>query len=147
MAGLSPELRKSNEGMCNSYLEMPKEMTDALDLAERTERSRGVGNYSPESRLRRLTGVVDVGEALVHGRTKGGVRKVRRIIVKRKNKKEGVGASCVRGERPRRRCSSGGWQGWFWAAWGLRWGGDGCGMERGARGLSRQRRGRELMAL
>ena len=81
---------------------------------------RGASGITRRSRrLRRLAGVVDVDEALVHGRAKGGVRKVRRIIVKRKNKKEGVGASCVRGERPRRRCSSGGWQGWFWAAWGL----------------------------
>ena len=87
------------------------------------------------------------GVVLVHGMQREWIREVRKIKVKRKNKKEGVGASCVRGERPRRRRSSGGWQGWSWAAWGLRWGGDGFRMERGGRGLSRQRRGRELMAL
>ena len=106
--------------MCSSYLEMQKEATKLLVCSSWEEASRAAADGSPEQLLRRVVDVEHHGEVLVHGRANGGVRKMRKIKGKLRNKEERVEASCVRGERPRRRRSSGGLRGWFWAAWGLR---------------------------
>ena len=58
MAGLSPEAKIRGAGTCVSYLGMQEATANAMEVAGRTGRSRGVGDYSPELLLRRSSGVV-----------------------------------------------------------------------------------------
>ena len=91
-------MQKEGLGRGLGYLVVRKIDAKRMEGSVWTRACSSLLDRSPEQLLRRGADVEHHGEVLVHGRANGGVRKMRKIKGKLRNKEERIGASCVHGE-------------------------------------------------
>ena len=108
IAGITPEFATYGARGRGWYLDEAERTTKLMIGSTKKGAPCAAADGSLEQLLRRAVDVEHHDVVLMHERTNGGIREVRKIKGTLKNMKGRGGASCIRCNRPRRRRSSGG---------------------------------------